>query len=139
MKTGLVVKSRVTHATPAAFSAHTSWRDAENDIAEHQLGYTPLGRTVDLMLGGGLCHFLSNTTKGSCRMDNHDLIEKGKEDFGWSTILSREEFDKLYKNQVELPLMGLFAPQVTYLQSQRVVIQSLTCITFFLSAHGLCN
>jgi alkaline phosphatase len=113
MKTGLVVKSRITHATPAAFSAHISWRDAENDIAEHQLGYTPLGRTVDLMLGGGLCEFLSNTTEGSCRMDNRDLLEEGKEDFGWNTIRSRQEFDQLDETRVELPLMGLFAPHVS--------------------------
>lgn len=112
MKTGLVVKSRVTHATPAAFSAHISWRDWENDIAEHQVGYTPLGRTVDLMFGGGLCEFLSNTTDKSCRLDNRDLINDAKRDFGWDLIKTRHEFDQLDPKEIDLPLMGLFAPHV---------------------------
>lgn len=113
MKTGLVVKSRVTHATPAAFSAHINWRDWENDIAGHQLGYTPLGRTVDLMFGGGLCEFLSNNTEGSCRQDDRDLISEGKLRFGWDTIETRQEFDNLDTKNTHLPLMGLFAPHVS--------------------------
>lgn len=113
MKTGLVVKSRITHATPASFSAHINWRDWENQIAEHQVGYTPLGRTVDLMFGGGLCEFKSNTTEGSCRQDNRDLIKEGKEDFGWELITTRQEFDSLEEN-AKMPLMGLFAPHVSY-------------------------
>lgn len=112
MKTGLVVKSRVTHATPAAFSAHISWRDWENDIAEHQIGYTPLGRTVDLMFGGGLCEFLSNNTEKSCRLDDRDLIGDAKRDFGWDLIETRQEFDQLNPKETNLPLMGLFAPHV---------------------------
>ncbi|KAL9537706.1 hypothetical protein MBANPS3_011538 [Mucor bainieri] len=110
MKTGLVVKSRVTHATPAAFSAHIAWRDWENQIAEHQVGYTPLGRTVDLMFGGGLCEFLSNTTEKSCRLDGRDLFQDAKRDFGWDWIKSRQEFDQLNPKDTQLPLMGLFAP-----------------------------
>ncbi|KAI8639397.1 alkaline-phosphatase-like protein [Parasitella parasitica] len=110
MKTGLVVKSRVTHATPAAFSAHIGWRDWENQIAEHQVGYTPLGRTVDLMFGGGLCEFLSNNTAESCRLDNRNLIGDAKRDYGWDTITTRQQFDQLDPKNVELPLMGLFAP-----------------------------
>lgn len=117
MKTGLVVKSGVTHATPAAFSAHVDWRDLENPIAVQQLGYNPLGRTVDLMFGGGLCHFLSNTTKGSCRNDNKDLIKQGEDDFGWDTRTTRQEFDLLHEN-TELPLMGLFANKVWYFKSK---------------------
>jgi alkaline phosphatase len=111
MKTGLVVKSRITHATPASFSAHVGWRDWENQIAEQQLGYNPLGRTVDLMFGGGLCEFLSNTTEDSCRNDNRDLIEQGKVNFGWQFKSTRKEFDQINENS-ELPLLGLFANQV---------------------------
>ncbi|KAI7894269.1 alkaline-phosphatase-like protein [Mucor mucedo] len=108
MKTGLVVKSRITHATPASFSAHVNWRDWENTIAEQQVGYTTLGRTVDLMFGGGLCHFLSNATEGSCRTDELDLLTKAKEDFGWQVKSSREAFDDLDEH-AKLPLLGLFA------------------------------
>ncbi|KAI9274134.1 alkaline-phosphatase-like protein [Helicostylum pulchrum] len=110
MKTGMVVKSRITHATPAAFSAHIGWRDWENAIAEQQLGYSPLGRTVDLMFGGGLCQFKSNKTEGSCRQDDKDLVQQAKFDFDWDTKTTRKEFDQLDEN-AKLPLLGLFANQ----------------------------
>lgn len=112
MKTGLVVKSRITHATPASFSAHINWRDWENQIAEQQLGYNPLGRTVDLLFGGGMCQFLSNTTKDSCRTDDRNLIDEGKRDFGWQLKSTREEFDQLNEH-AKLPLLGIFANDVS--------------------------
>eukprot|EP00951_Prasinocladus_malaysianus_P018053 scaffold143359_cov18-Prasinocladus_malaysianus.AAC.1 len=37
MWTGLVTTARITHATPACFSAHIHDRDMENDIALQQL------------------------------------------------------------------------------------------------------
>ena len=72
MKTGLVVTSRITHATPAAFSAHVRSRNMESEIASQQIGNNPLGRVVDIMLGGGKCKFLPNTTHSSCRTDDRD-------------------------------------------------------------------
>ncbi|KAG0005061.1 hypothetical protein BGZ80_005511, partial [Entomortierella chlamydospora] len=111
MLTGLVVTSRITHATPAAFSAHVIHRDLEADIAVQQIGDYELGRQVDLMLGGGRCFFLPNTTKGSCRLDDRDLIEES-EKYGWETVmLTGSEFTKLTKdNPIHLPAMGLFHP-----------------------------
>ncbi|OBZ84863.1 Alkaline phosphatase [Choanephora cucurbitarum] len=109
MKTGLVVKSRVTHATPASFSAHVNWRDWENTIAEQQIGHNPLGRTLDLMFGGGLCEFLSNQTEGSCRQDDRNLLKEAQEQFGWHLITKKEQLDQLQNKKVTLPLMGLFA------------------------------
>ncbi|KAI7880605.1 alkaline phosphatase-like protein, partial [Lichtheimia hyalospora FSU 10163] len=109
MLTGLVATSRITHATPAAFSAHVASRNQENEIAEQQIGYNPLGRTVDLMFGGGVCEFLPNTTKSSCRQDNRDLFFEAKEQFGWTVKLSRDEFDAFNPNNASLPLMALFA------------------------------
>jgi len=47
---GLVVTSRITHATPAAFSSHVSDRDEEYDIAQQQA----LNQTLDVLFGGGL-------------------------------------------------------------------------------------
>ncbi|KAG0768777.1 hypothetical protein G6F62_003516 [Rhizopus arrhizus] len=110
MLTGLVVTSRITHATPASFSSHVAWRDWENQIAEQQIGHTPLGRMVDLMFGGGSCEFLSNTTEGSCRADDRDLFHEAQEQFGWSVRYgSREHLDGLDEDQTQLPLMALFA------------------------------
>jgi len=92
--TGLVVTSRITHATPATFSAHVVKRNMESDIAVQQIGDYPLGRQVDLMFGGGLCFFLPNSTKGSCRVDERDLVEESKER-GFKYLSTRKEFDDL--------------------------------------------
>ena len=108
--TGLVVTTRMTDATPACFSSHAKMRSYEDLIAEHQIGEYPLGRMVDLMMGGGRCHFLPNTTDGSCRADNKDIVEMAKKK-GFSYVHDRAGFDDLDKgNAVNLPLLGLFAP-----------------------------
>lgn len=112
MLTGLVVTSRITHATPAAFSAHVIHRDMESDIAAQQIGDYPLLRQVDLMMGGGRCFFLPNTTEGSCRTDGRDLIKEAKEIYGWKDVMeSKEDFLALTKDTrgvMPLPVMGLF-------------------------------
>ncbi len=64
-KTGLVATSRITHATPASFAAHVVDRNMENEIALQEIGETPLGVRPDLLLGGGLRHFIPMSSKGS--------------------------------------------------------------------------
>lgn len=108
--TGLVATSRITHATPASFSAHVPDRNMEAEIASQQLGFYPLGRNVDLMFGGGRCFFEPKTNNGSCRQDNLDLLRDGSEK-GWSFITNKEEFDLLQPEHSHLlPIAGLFAP-----------------------------
>ena len=107
--TGLVVTTRITDATPACFAAHVNKREEEDRIAEQEVGDYPLGRVVDLMLGGGRCHFLPNTTDGSCRGDDKDVVELAKTN-GFSYVDDREGFDGLnFGSSVKLPLLGLFA------------------------------
>jgi alkaline phosphatase len=111
--TGLVVTTRITDATPAAFSAHASYRFYEDLIAQHQIGDYPLGRMVDLMIGGGRSHFYPvKDTKygnGGARADDRNLIDEAKEQ-GWSYVGNRAEFDKLkLGSQVKLPLLALLA------------------------------
>ena len=106
--TGLVVTTRITDATPAVFVSHVRKREMEDEIALQMIGEThPLGRMVDLMFGGGKCHFLPNNTPGSCRHDDVDVVSIAKENEGWQYIDSRSDFDNLGRS-VELPLMGLF-------------------------------
>lgn len=108
--TGLVATSRITHATPASFSAHVPDRDMEAEIASQQLGFYPLGRNVDLMFGGGRCFFEPKSVNSSCRQDNLDLIRDGSKK-GWSFITKKEEFDELEPGKARLlPIAGLFAP-----------------------------
>lgn len=112
--TGLVVTTRITDATPAAFSSHADYRFQEDLIAQHQLGEYPLGRSVDLMIGGGRTHFYPpNADKkyGShgSRADGRNLIKEAQED-GWQYVGSREAFDQLDGGQnVSLPLLALLA------------------------------
>lgn len=108
-KTGLVVTTRITDATPACFAAHANLRAYEDIIAAQELGDHPLGKTVDLLFGGGRCHFLPNSTEGSCRADDRDLIEYAEKG-GFSYIQTRDEFDALKGgSEAKLPLLGLFA------------------------------
>ena len=108
--TGLVVTTRVTDATPACFASHANKREYEDMIAEQEIGNYPLGRTVDLILGGGRCHFLPNTTSGSCRADDHDVVAMARKN-GFNYINNREDFDNLGKtgSGVKLPFLGLMA------------------------------
>ncbi|PSR83752.1 alkaline phosphatase [Coniella lustricola] len=108
--TGLVVTTDITDATPACFASHVRMREEENEIALQEIGEGPLGRVVDIMLGGGRCHFLPNTTDGSCRLDEIDVVKMAQEDHGWTYIDDRAGFDTLWAGEnVSLPLMGLFA------------------------------
>lgn len=66
MATGLLVTSSITHATPAAFFAHISGREAVESIALDLLK-TP----VDIFVGGGLDAFARRT-------DHRNLVEELK-------------------------------------------------------------
>ncbi|OBA20440.1 alkaline phosphatase-like protein [Metschnikowia bicuspidata var. bicuspidata NRRL YB-4993] len=108
--TGLVVTTRITDATPAAFSAHVDYRFQEDLIAEQQLGGYPLGRTVDLVLGGGRCHFLPSSVPGGCRADLRNLVAEA-EASNYTYVGDRAAFDALASGEnVTLPLLGLLAP-----------------------------
>jgi alkaline phosphatase len=108
--TGLVVTTDITDATPACFASHVVTRSMMDDIALQEIGEGVLGRTVDLMFGGGRCHFLPNETEGGCREDNIDVVKIAKEKFGWSYASDRKSFDALRGgDNVTLPILGLFA------------------------------
>jgi alkaline phosphatase len=107
--TGLVVTTRITDATPACFAAHVNQRQEEDRIAEQMVGDYPLGRVVDLMFGGGRCHFLPNSTDSSCRADNKDVVDLAKKN-GFNYISSRKQFDDLKGGKaLQFPMLGLFA------------------------------
>ncbi|KAI8080743.1 alkaline-phosphatase-like protein [Gilbertella persicaria] len=111
MLTGLVATSRITHATPASFSAHVQDRDNENAIAKQQIGDNPLGRSVDLMFGGGYCHFLPKTEKGGCRFDGRYLLEEAKSTYNWTTVIHNDKkmFDEIPIDAHVLPAISLFS------------------------------
>ncbi|KAL6253075.1 vacuolar alkaline phosphatase [Rhinocladiella similis] len=108
--TGLVVTTRITDATPACFASHANRREYEDLIAEQMIGHYPLGRVVDIMIGGGRCHFLPNTTEGSCRADSTDVVSLAQEKYGFNYVDNRADFDNLEaEGGVKLPLLALLA------------------------------
>ncbi|QPG93894.1 hypothetical protein C2857_003409 [Epichloe festucae Fl1] len=108
--TGLVVTTDITDATPACFASHVMMRQMQDEIALQEIGQGPLGRSVDLMLGGGRCHFMPNSTSESCRLDDIDVVGLAKEKYGWTYADTRKAFDDLDGgSKASLPLLGLFA------------------------------
>lgn len=109
--TGLVVTTDVTDATPASFAAHVWYRFQNDEIALQEIGEGVLGRTVDLIFGGGRCRFLPNGVEGSCRADDVDVRGIAQDKHGWSWADSRAGFDAMAGGKnVSLPALGLFAP-----------------------------
>jgi alkaline phosphatase len=108
MLTGIVVTSRVTHATPAAFYSHALNRNEEDFIASWltpNITSKEYDRQVDLLFGGGLCHFIPSYEAKSCRKDDKNLLE----DTEFLFINDRTSFDSLNNTGI-LPVMGLFTP-----------------------------
>ncbi|HEX7071737.1 MAG TPA: alkaline phosphatase [Rhodothermales bacterium] len=97
--TGLVTTTRITHATPASFSAHVADRGSENDIALQQLA-----QDIEVLFGGGRRHFLPSTDEDSGREDARNLLEEARS-AGYSVIGSRDEL----LGASEVPVLGLFA------------------------------
>jgi len=116
--TGLISDTRMTHATPAAFAAHKPHRSLENSIAEEMLT-----NGVDVMLSGGLRHWIPKSTndKGklynqlkertggnvkikSKRKDDKNLLTAA-EKAGYTVALTRAEFEAANDDK----LLGLFA------------------------------
>ena len=81
--TGLVTDARLTHATTAAFASHVPDRSRENEIA-----LDLLESGVDLMLGGGIRHWIPASTNDSRRYRRHHGI------YIPMRILSRREDEK---------------------------------------------
>lgn len=70
LATGIVTTTRISHATPASFTAHVQSRGQYQDIAAQMAALRP-----DVMLGGGRLDFES-------REDDRDLVaELGQGDF----------------------------------------------------------
>eukprot|EP01084_Bolivina_argentea_P234651 395041_1 len=105
---GIISTTRVTHATPAAFSAHVFHRDLENLVAKQQgmsnsNGY-PFG--IDILFGGGKRHFEAQYSSGSRRKDNWDFISNYS-NYGWNSLIyNSTELELLTIN--DLPSIGLF-------------------------------
>lgn len=93
--TALISTARLTHATPASFSAHVPLRAQEDDIARQQLG-----KGIEILLGGGRAFFFG-PQDGGTRRDSTNIVEGS----GYPLVSTREEL----MNTTRLPVLGLFS------------------------------
>lgn len=87
---GIATTTRITHATPAAFSAHNMSRSNENEIAVDQLN-----SGFEYYAGGGFRHFVKKDNElglKSKRKDDLDLVADFKKE-GYTTFVGDKERD----------------------------------------------
>ncbi len=97
-RTGLVVTSTITHATPAGFASHVSSRNDEEDIAEQMLN-----NRVDILFGGGRKFWLPIGIQNGARKDGQNLIDAARQ-VGYQVVQDRQEMMDLTYG----PVLGLF-------------------------------
>jgi len=117
---GVISTTRLTHATPAAFYAHSIHRDLENEIASQLIERGDLA----VAFSGGARHFVPQGTKvenhpdlkgiskaagwgSSTRKDSQDLILAAKNK-GYSIVANEKEILDLDAGKTE-KVLGLFA------------------------------
>lgn len=111
LSTGLVTTTTVTHATPAAFYAHTLDRGKETTIAEALVpgkGNPRLGDGIEVILGGGRGFWLPEALPGGRRTDGRNLVSEMK-DAGYRVVEDRESLERSVRDGVGR-VVGLFSP-----------------------------
>jgi alkaline phosphatase len=111
LRTGLISDTRITHATPASYASHNIKRTNENEIAQEMITVGP-----DIMLSGGLRHFLPKTkTKEleellpsrikykSKRKDELNLLDFAKKS-GYELVFNKDKLQSSKSKKV----LGLF-------------------------------
>ena len=102
LSVGVVSTTRLTHATPAAVYSNSPKRDDENFIAEQLPALAP-----EVALAGGLRNFLPQSTKGSKRKDDKDLVRVMKQQ-GYTYVTNAAELQEIDPGKTD-KLLGLFA------------------------------
>jgi alkaline phosphatase len=107
--TGLITTVPLTHATPAAFAAHVSYRYRELEIAKQMMA-----SGVDVLLGGGEDDFLPYGVQGCFpgngnRVDKLNLVEQAV-NTGYTLVCTGEELLGL-DTQATQKLIGFFGDE----------------------------
>ncbi|WP_147821497.1 alkaline phosphatase [Salidesulfovibrio onnuriiensis] len=152
---GITTTTRVTHATPAAFSAHEMSRDSENEIAADQVE-----SGFDYIAGGGYRHFVAaKNAEGlkSKRKDERDLVAEFKTK-GYTTFVgdnARDAFraytpkkgDKVFAplayshigmeiDRINAPKGANAMPSLSELTTKGIEVLSAQDKPFFLMVEG---
>jgi alkaline phosphatase len=104
MSIGIVSDSELEDATPGAVVSHTRRRADKQYIADQLLA-----SGAEVILGGGSAYFHPQSTKGSKRKDDKDLVAAFKSD-GYQTVFTKQELLKASEDQGTKKLFGVFHP-----------------------------
>lgn len=86
----------------------------ESEIAQFLVGSGPRGTIVDVALGGGTCFFMPNSTTGSCRTDDEDLLAKAR-DSGFTILRGLKALNEWHDesgHEQAGPVLGFFHDDV---------------------------
>lgn len=98
---GIVTTAEVEDATPASLVSHTSKRAEKQAIADMLFEHRP-----DVLLGGGSAWFLPQSTPGSKRKDDENLVQKFQ-DAGYALATDAASLDAAWGSNSG-KLLGLF-------------------------------
>lgn len=104
MAVGIVSDAELQDATPGAMVAHTRRRADKQYIADQLLA-----SKAEVILGGGSAYFYPQSTKGSRRKDEKNLVETFKAD-GYDTVFTKQELIAAAQNKNTKKLFGVFHP-----------------------------
>lgn len=104
MAVGIVSDAELQDATPGAMVAHTRRRADKQYIADQLLN-----SGAEVILGGGSAYFYPQSTKGSKRKDEKNLIETFKSD-GYQLAFTKQELIAAADNKNTKKLFGVFHP-----------------------------
>jgi alkaline phosphatase len=104
MSVGIVSDAELQDATPAAMVAHTRRRADKQYIADQLLA-----SKAEVILGGGSAYFYPQSSKGSKRKDENNLVDAFKAD-GYQVALNKQELISAAENTNTKKLFGVFHP-----------------------------
>ena len=104
MSVGIVSDAELQDATPGAMVAHTRRRADKQYIADQLLA-----SQAEVILGGGSAYFYPQSSKGSKRKDENNLVETFKAD-GYQVVLTKQELIAAAENKNTKKLFGVFHP-----------------------------
>lgn len=115
---GIVCTSRITHATPAGYTAHVQDRNNEDLIAVQQ---ATLQKHVSVYIGGGSKHF-----DAAVRSDRRDLLAEARAN-GFTVATNIDELRAAERNESVAKLLGpIYPDQIPYeLERDPAVLPSL--------------
>ncbi|MCB1375887.1 MAG: alkaline phosphatase, partial [Rhodobacteraceae bacterium] len=99
---GIVTNTEVQDATPAAVVSHTRSRNDKPEITEMHFAVAP-----DVLMGGGSAYFLPQSTPGSKRVDDKDMIAEFQ-GAGYTLATSATELQQAVADHTDGKILGLF-------------------------------